>query len=261
MFAVFTPCRRVSVAPQGGDFAAVMKPPAVELPRRFYKSVDTAPVTGGFGVRLDGRTPRSPGGRPLVLPTAALADLVAADWAAQGDFIRMADMAATRLAHTALDAVPAAHAETTRQVAAYAASDALCYRAEAPRGLVERQAAAWDPLLAWASEALGVDLQPVTGIMHRAQPDAAIGRVRALAATQDSFALAGLAFATALFGSAVLALAAQQGWLTAEQAYELSRLDEAFQEEQWGVDAEAALRTERLRADAAMLQGWFAALR
>jgi chaperone required for assembly of F1-ATPase len=237
-------------------------PPAIELPKRFYRVVDVADAPGGgLAVRLDGRTPRSPGGKPLVLPTRALAEVVAGEWDRQVAVIRMAEMGATRLAHTALDAVPAAHAETTREVAAYAASDLLCYRAEAPRGLVEQQAAAWDPLLAWARDELGVELIAVSGIMHQAQPEAAIARVRALAAAQDSFALAGLAFATALFGSAVLALAAQHGRLTGQDAYELSRLDEAFQEAQWGVDAEAAARTERLRRDAAMLGAWFAALR
>ncbi len=232
-----------------------------ELPRRFYKVADVAAEADGYAVRLDGRTPRSPAGKPLVLPTEALAALAAAEWAGQGEHIIAAAMPATRLANTALDRVSQARGEVAGEVARYAGSELLCYRAEEPLALVEQQARGWQPLLDWARDDLGVALEPVEGIVHREQPAASLARAEALAGELDDFALAGLAHATALFGSAVLGFALQRGRLDGEAAFTLSRLDEAFQEERWGVDAEAAERTGRLAAEAAMLDRWFAALR
>ena len=232
-----------------------------ELPRRFYKAVEVAEANGAFEVRLDGRTPKSPAGKPLALPTRGLADLIAAEWAGQGKHIVMAGMVATRLAWTAIDRVCEAHGEVAAEVARYAGSDALCYVAEQPLELVERQALQWRPLLDWSSADLGVELHAVEGIVHRPQPPHSLARVETLAAELDDFTLSALAHATALFGSAVLALAVQRGRLTGEEAFALSRLDETFQEERWGVDEEAAERTERLTGEAKMLHLWFAALR
>lgn len=237
-----------------------MRKPAIELARRFYKAVDVQGADDGFAVRLDGRTPRSPRGKPLVLPTQALATLVAEEWAAQREVIRLAQMRATRLAYTALDAVPPARRETAGEIASYAGSDVLCYRAPHPRSAVAAQAAAWDPWLEWAREDLGVLLKTTSGIVHIAQDPEALERIRSLAAAESDMGLAGLAFATALFGSAVLAIAVQRGRLEGGDAFEISRLDQRLQEEQWGVDEEERLRTEQLRLDAAMVGGWFASL-
>jgi chaperone required for assembly of F1-ATPase len=231
------------------------------LPRRFYKDVDVEAAEGGWAVRLDGRTPKSPAGRPLVLPTEALARLVAEEWAAQGENILMATMPTTRLAHTAIDGVADKHAETAGEVARYAGSDLLCYFAEEPMALVERQGREWGPMLEWARTELELDLQPIEGIIHRPQSPEALERARELAIVLDDFSLAALAHAAGLFGSAVLALALQRGRLGGEEAFALSRLDEAFQEEFWGIDGEAAERTQRLAGEAAMLERWFAALR
>ena len=233
----------------------------VELARRFYKAVDVAAAERGHAVRLDGRTPKTPGGRGLVLPTLALAELVADEWEAQGEHILPPTMPATRLANTAIDRVAAARREVASEVARYAGSDLLCYRAEEPATLVERQAQRWDPLLCWARDTLGVGLEPVEGITHRPQAVESLERALVEAGALDDFSLAGLAHATALFGSATLGFALQRGRLSAEEAFALSRLDEVFQEERWGVDAEAAERTEKLAAEAAMLARWFAALR
>ena len=136
----------------------------------------------------------------------------------------------------------------------------LCYVADSPEALAQAQAQRWTPLLDWAREALDVELQSVTGVIHRAQPRAALDRVEALVAGLEPYAQAAVAFAAPLFGSAVLALAVQRGRLQAVEAFELSRLDEAFQEQRWGVDAEAAARTEALREEARFLDRWFAAL-
>lgn len=233
----------------------------LERLRRFYKTVDVEPAEGGFAVRLDGRSPRSPAGKALVPPTRALADLIAGEWAAQGEHILMATMPATRLAYTAIDRIGEHRGETAAEVARYAAADLLCYYAAEPVVLVERQARLWGPLLEWAQAELGIALHAVEGIIHQPQPHLSLVRAREYAETLDDFSLAALAHATGLFGSAVLALALQRGRLSGQEAFALSRLDEAFQEEFWGVDAEAAERTERLSMEAGMLERWFAALR
>jgi len=232
-----------------------------ELPRRFYKAVSVAPAADGFAVQLDGRTPKSPAGKPLVAPRERLAALIAEEWEGQGEHILMATMHATRLGWTALDRVAEAHKEVAEEVARYAASDLVCYLAEEPAALIERQAKAWGPLRDWAAEALDVALHPVEGVVHQPQPAASLLRAEKHAEALDDFSLAGLAHATALFGSAVLGFAFQRGQLDGKAAFELSRLDESFQEERWGIDAEAAERTERLAQEAVMLERWFAALR
>lgn len=232
----------------------------VEKPRRFYKAVEVAPADGGHTLLLDGRRLRTPKASPMVLPTRALADQIAAEWDAQREVIEMAEMPATRLANTAIESIPAAREAIADQIAQYAGSDLVCYFAEAPAALVERQEAAWGPVLARAEADAGLRFERCAGIVHRAQPEATLARVRDLALALDDFALAGLAFGAPLYGSAVLAIAVLRGWHTGEDALDLSRVDEAFQEEKWGVDAEAAQRTARLRGEARMLDRWFRAL-
>ena len=230
-------------------------------PPRFYKTVDVAPAGDRFGVVLDGRAARTPGGAPLAAPSQALARLVADEWAAQGETIDMASMPATRLVFTVLDRTTEARQAMAEEVARYAGSDLLCYLAEDPQVLAEREAMVWGPWLTWADQALGVKLLPSIGIAPVRQSPDALSRIAALAAEMDDFRLTGLTFAAALYGSAVLAFAVERGVLAGGEAYELSRLDEAFQEEQWGIDDLARVRTETLRLDAAMIERWFAALR
>jgi chaperone required for assembly of F1-ATPase len=235
-----------------------------EKPRRFYKAVtvEAAPPEsgGGFGVLLDGRRLRTPKAQMMVLPTRAAAEQVAAEWAAQTDVIEMATMHATRLANTAIETIGGSREGVADQIAQYAGSDLVCYFAEGPQELVARQEAGWGPVLARAQGELGLRFARCTGILHRDQPAETLTKVRELALSLDDFALAGLAFGVPLFGSAVLAIAVLKGWLSGEAAFDLSRVDEAFQEAQWGIDAEAAERTARLRGEAAMLERWFAGL-
>jgi chaperone required for assembly of F1-ATPase len=232
----------------------------VEKPRRFYKAVEVAAADPGFAVLLDGRALRTPGGTRLVLPTRALAEQVAEEWAAQAETIELTQMHATRLANTAVDSIGAAREATADQVARYAGSDLLLYFAEEPEGLVRRQAERWGPVLERAEAEARLSFVRAAGIIHQEQPQESLDGVRRIAAALDDFGLAGLAFGAALFGSAILAIALQRGWLDGVQAFELSRLDEAWQEEKWGVDAEAAERAERLREEAAMLDRWFRGL-
>jgi chaperone required for assembly of F1-ATPase len=231
-----------------------------EKPRRFYKVVEVAEADGAWTVLLDGRRLRTPKAQPMALPTRALAELVAAEWAAQTDVVEMATMQATRLANTAIETIGASREAVADQVAQYAGSDLICYFAEGPQALVERQEAAWTPLMAQAAAEDGLVLERASGVLHRAQPPATLERARQIALAQDDFALAGLAFGAALFGSAVLAVALLRGWRAGDEAFDLSRVDEAYQESQWGVDEEAAERTARLRGEAEMLDHWFRAL-
>jgi chaperone required for assembly of F1-ATPase len=257
-----TPGAWTSVAsPDPEDCRVSEKPDLLHKPRRFYKVAAAAQVEGGFAVHLDGRTPKSPAKSPLILPTLALAELVAAEWDAQEKVIDSTVMPATRLAFTAIDRISETRAEVAKEVAAYAGSDLLCYRAEHPTPLVERQAREWQPLLDWAGQTLGVTFKPVAGIIHSPQPPETLAAVEALALSLDDFALASVAYAAGLLGSTVLALALRAGEIDGQRALDLSRLEEIFQAQTWGQDEEAKLRAHHLSIEAKALERWFAALR
>ncbi len=231
-----------------------------ERRKRFYAEVTVSAVNGAFAVQLDGRAPKSPKGAPLALPTEALAQLVADEWAAQGEHIDPAAMPATRLAWAALALDDASRAAAIERLATFAGSDLLCYFADGPSSLVERQERRWGPAIAWAEAALEVQFHRTQGVVHQPQPQATIDRIAELATAEDAFALTGLVAAAALFGSAILAFALRRGELTADAAFDLSRLDETFQEERWGVDAEAAARADAMAKEAVTLGRWFGAL-
>ena len=234
--------------------------PGEERPRRFYRTADVAARDGGFVVTLDGRTAKTPAGAPLALPVEALARLVAAEWGAQGETLDLTEMPASRMASTVIDRTAGAGPALAAEVARYAGADALCYVAAAPATPGPAHVARWGPVLDWARDALGLELHRVAGVIPHPQPPETLARVEALAAALKPFTQAGVAFATPLFGSAILALALQSGQLSADAAFDLSRLEQAYQEDRWGVDAEAAERTERQRAEARMVGRWFEAL-
>lgn len=232
----------------------------VQKPRRFYKAVSIAAVEAGYAVLLDARHLKTPQGAAMRLPTAVLAEQVAAEWADQGETIELATMHATRLANTAIETIGATREGVADQIAEYAGSDLLCYFAESPAELLARQQRAWDPVLARAEAEEGLVFVRAAGIVHRQQPPETPARIREIGLGLDDFRLAGLAFATPLFGSAVLALGLLRGWFGGSEAFDLSRVDEIYQESLWGIDAEAAERVERLRGEAGMLEQWFEGL-
>ena len=241
------------------EYAKGVKGEIDQRPKRFYADVTVAPVQPGWTVLLDARALRSQAGRPFIVPTQDLAETIALEWRAQGERIDLATMFNTRQAYGVLDRSDDAVVALAAQVARYAETDLVCYLAEGPAALLDRQEAAWAPLRDWAAS-LGVALTPSAGIMPKAQPQASIEAIRVHAAGLDRFRLAGLAHGVALFGSAVLGLAVERGRLTAAEAYEHSRIDEAYQAEHWGEDAEAVRRTASARAEARALDEWFAAL-
>lgn len=241
------------------EYAKGVKGEIDQRPKRFYTDVAVVADGPDWRITLDGRALRSASGKPLALPSEALANLVADEWRGQQERIDLHAMLVTRLAYGALDRTEEAWTAASDEAARFAGTDLVCYLADAPAKLQQRQHAAWSPLREWAA-GHGVALEAVAGIMPRAQPEASLAAMRAHAVALDRFRLAGLASAIPLFGSAVLGLAVERGRLTAVEAYELSRIDEAFQAEQWGEDAEAAARTAQGRKQAAALDSWFAAI-
>jgi chaperone required for assembly of F1-ATPase len=200
-------------------------------------------------VQLDGKPVRTPGRVPLALPTVALAEAVAEEWRAVEGEINPLAMPLTGLANTAIDRVGPDPALFARELATYAESDLLCYRADAPKDLVARQAAAWDPLLDWARARYDVQIEVATGILHRAQPVATLTRLGTAIAARNAFALAALSPIVTIGGSLIAALALAEGAASAEQTWDAVTLDEDYQAERWGRDPLAAAGIEARRRD------------
>lgn len=234
--------------------------PEDRRPKRFYETVTVEAGATGFAVRLDGRGVKTPAKTTLEVPTEALARQVAAEWQAQGERIDAPSMPATRLCFVALDRMDAAFDATVAEVTRYATTDLLCFRAPEPADLVAAQAAAWDPLLAWAERALDAHFVPATGLMPIDQDPVALQRVMAKAGEQDKWRLTALAHATAVCGSAILGLALLEGEISGEQAFALSSVDEAYQASHWGEDAEAAERLALLKAELVAVDAFLRAL-
>jgi chaperone required for assembly of F1-ATPase len=221
---------------------ANMRPQPV---RRFYKAAEVEEEGGRFVLSLDGRRARTPGRNPLAAQSPALMLKIAEEWGRQRETIDPADMPLTRLLNSAIDGVAHTMAETRADILRYAGSDLLCYRAEEPDTLVARQAHGHDPVLRWAAEALGARLKVTTGVTHVAQPPEALAAVgAALDLYDDPVVLAALSVMTTLSGSALLALAVGRGFLSAEAAWKTAHVDEDFQAERWGADAEAVARRQ-----------------
>lgn len=215
--------------------------------KRFYKEVSVSPGDEGFAVALDGKPVKTPAKASLMLPNAALAEAVAEEWREQEEDITPEDMPLTRLANSALDRVATAREKVIDGTAAYGASDLLCYRAGEPPELAAAEAEAWEPYLDWLKEAHGVEAKVTSGILPVEQSNELKAALRAVVAGYDDFALAGLNMATAISGSLIVALAVAGGFAEAEDAWEVSQLDESWQATHWGIDDEALERSEANR--------------
>ena len=221
-----------------------MKP----LIKRFYKTASVGEVSP-LQILLDGRAVKTPAKRPLVLPTRAAADAVAAEWAAQAGVINPASMPLTRFANTAIDAVSGALDDVAADIMAYAGRDLLCYRAAAPLDLAALQAASWDPVLKWLHETFHARFAVVKGVMPVEQPGSTLNALASALKDYSAYQLTALHVMTTLTGSALLAVAHARGFLTADAAWTAAHVDEDYQIGFWGQDDEALERRTRRTAE------------
>ncbi|MCO5163736.1 MAG: ATPase [Mesorhizobium sp.] len=220
------------------------------LPKRFYDQVSVGEREGGYAVLLDGKPVRTPGRALLILPTEEVARLVADEFAAQESEIDPVKMPVTRIANSAVDGVAKEPQAVAEDIVKYAGTDLLLYRADSPQALVERQAAAWDPVLDWARREIGARFILAEGVMHVAQPAGSIEAVRRHVASRgEPLRFAAMHVMTTLTGSALLALAVDAGALGADAAWNAAHVDEDWNIEQWGTDAEAQARRAFRKAD------------
>jgi len=215
------------------------------LRRRFYEQVTVVEGEGGFGLALDGRPVNTPARRALAAPTWPLAEALAEEWRAQREHIDPSTMPLTRLANSIIDGVADAPEAVAAEVEKYLASDLIFYRAEAPQGLVNRQEAAWDPLMAWASNAFGAPFCSGAGVVHLPQPEIALAAARA-AIPRDIWRLGATHSITTLTGSALIALALLAGRFSVADAWTAAHVDEDWNMAQWGRD-EIALERRAYR--------------
>ena len=219
--------------------------------KRFWKDVAVTPERG---VELDGRPVRTPGRAPLILPTDALAQAVADEWRGVGDTLDPRAMPLTGLANAAIDRVAPDPRAFAAGLARYAESDLLCYRAESPEPLIDRQHAAWDPVIAWARTRYDIHIETTAGIIHRPQPPLTLTRLSEAVAALDPFTLAACSPIVTLTGSLLLTLALVERALTPDAAWTAAHVDEDWQAELWGEDtlATQARANRRAEFDAAL---------
>ena len=229
---------------------------------RFYRevSVEAADGQNGYRVLLDGKPVKTPLGALLLLPTRALAEALAEEWRRQGATLRPETMVLTKLANTAIDRVAHDRKVMIAQILGFARSDLVCYRAEFPAELVARQSASWDPLLTWAVSVYGANLRRGNGIAFVAQTDEALSSLERALSKHSHFALAALHTAAHVSGSAIVALALAAGRLDPESAFAVSHLDEIYQAERWGSDAEAEVRRQTVKKELFEIHRYFSLL-
>jgi len=214
--------------------------------KRFYKDVSVAAQDGGHAVLLDGRPVKTPSGNGLVLPSEKLALAIAAEWRGQGEEIVPTSMPLLRLANTVIDGVAANRDQVIGAILRFGENDLICYRAHQPPELAERQKAGWDPLLDWVAKKHGARMTVAQGLTHIDQPPDSLAALRRALGDFDAFTLGALHVIASITGSTVLALAVADGFVPGARAFELSRIDEVYQAEKWGEDAEAARRVTAL---------------
>ena len=217
--------------------------------KRFWKEAAVTADDGGHGISLDGKPLRTPERKPLAVPTRALAEAIAEEWNSAPEKIDPRAMPLTGLANAAIDRIASDPAAFAGGLSRYGESDLFCYRAEGPQALIDRQQAQWDPLLAWARRRYDVDFATTSGIVHVAQPEATVRRLDHAVEALDPFRLAGLSPLVTIGGSLVAALAVLESAARADDAWAAVSLDESWQLEKWGSDAEAEAVLENRRRE------------
>jgi chaperone required for assembly of F1-ATPase len=231
------------------------------LPKRFFKEAAYVPVEGGYTIHLDARPVRTPQGNALILPMRPLAEAIAAEWQAQEETIDPASMPLGGFANTAIDRVGVERPVVVANLLYFAETDLLCYRAEEPADLVARQHEQWQPLVDWAAEKMGVQLRITTGVLPVEQPAEAMEFFSEILNQLNDMELTAFSSLAAAAGSFILALAVSENHIDADQAGQLALMDECFQIERWGEDAEARARLQQLKADMASAELFLSLLR
>ena len=217
--------------------------------KRFWKDVSVEKDGEGWSIRLDGRPVRTPARAPLIVPSQPLAEAIAEEWRSVEGEIDPRAMPLTGLANAAIDRAAPDRQTFAQGLARYAEADLACYRADNPRELVERQTLAWDALLGWARRRFDVDFATTAGVTHVDQPSATVERLGHAVAALDAFRLAGLSPLVTIGGSLVAALAVIEKAMAADEAWDAVSVDDRWQVEQWGADAEAEAALENRRWD------------
>ena len=230
----------------------------INLPKRFYETVRLEEGPEGFKILLDDRQVRTPARTELCVASRVLAEELVREWDAQKDTIDPAKMPMTKRANTALDRVRGREGDVVREITGYAGSDLLCYRADSPEELVERQCTQWDRVLEWVRQDFGVEFLAEQGISHFAQPRQSLDQIRSVLAIKSFYELTSLHTMTTLTGSALLALAHAHGFLSADELWAAANVDEDWQITKWGEDGEAmkrrAIRRLELDGDVRFLE-------
>lgn len=217
--------------------------------KRFYRKAKAVPADGGWEIRLDERPVKTPARQTLLLPGAALAEAVAAEWRVQGETIDPRSMPFTGLANAAIDRIAPDPQTFSHSLALFGENDLLCYRADGPAPLVRRQTDAWNPLLDWARGRYDVEFEMTTGVIHRPQPPRTVEQLARAVAARDPFRLAALSPLVTISGSLLIGLALDEEAIKLDPAWAAATVDEAWQAEQWGEDAEATARLELRRRE------------
>lgn len=234
---------------------------ARQLPKRFYKSAASTPHSSGYGIELDGRAIKTPKRTPLIVQTEALANAIAAEWDALVDKIDPEKLPLTKIANTVLDGIIGREREIHDDLVRYIGNDLLFYRAELPAALVSRQAAAWDPVLAWFAETYDARFKTTVGIMPIEQNLLMVAKAASALSHETAMSLAPLHVMTTLTGSALLTIAHLKGHLTPDQVWHATHIDEDWQVERWGDDDEALTRRAKRRAELQSAADFLAMLR
>jgi chaperone required for assembly of F1-ATPase len=220
-----------------------------ELPKRFYKEAAVMPMEGGFAVGLDGRVPKTPGMKQVVVPIAPLAQVMADEWAAQGEFIDPQTMPMVRLVNSTVEAGTEAMPALRDEIVKYAANDLLLYRADSPEVLVRRQEELWDAALVTLARHFGVSFQPTIGIVHQPQSPATLLRLARELEDETLFPLTAMNAIMSITGSGLLALAIRHHLLTPDEAWVAAHVDEDHNVAMWGEVSEITERRAKRRKE------------
>lgn len=229
-----------------GRAQAHVKP---QLPKRFYKDATVLPLEGGFAVGLDGRVPRTPGMKHVVVPSEALATEMAGEWSAQGEFIDPETMPLVRLVNAGVEAGDESKQALRDEIVKYAGNDLLLYRADAPESLVQRQEQVWDDVLVKLARHFDVAFQPTVGIVHQAQPAATVARLAAALADEPLLPLTAMNSIMSITGSGLLAIAVRHELATPEEVWVAAHVDEDHQIGLWGEVEEITTRRAKRRSE------------